>query len=51
MKTPDIRRFKKILFCNTHRNECKKVDKNKKKCNSICSLCENSEEIYQHRNT
>ena len=51
MKTPHIEKFKTVLFCNTHREECRKVDKAKVNCKSICGQCNCSEEIYQHRNT
>jgi hypothetical protein len=51
MKLPKVRKFKKVLFCNTHREDCSTIDKTKVKCKNNCKQCINSEEIYQRRFT
>lgn len=46
MKTPKVKKFKAVLFCNVYRDECSKT---RGKCNGSCEQCKKSEEIYQMR--
>lgn len=48
MKSAVKHNFKTVSFCTVHRDECKKVKKNKR-CDADCESCGRSEEVYQHR--
>jgi len=51
MKTPQVKRYKIVLFCNKHKNDCDKLNKQELGCKKVCEKCRSSEKILEHRFT